>query len=136
MCYHLLDPPMLLRSFNMLFLNQFYFVFHKIFSILFETFCYSWGLTFLKSMLWWALGWCFLLAFINSCYKIAQCLLRDYFPKLVAQDGLNSQFIAKAELSTQEWFIFDRKLLVVKICNEVQRINRSWGDYLMSSMPI
>ena len=87
-------------------------------------------------MLWWALGWCFLLAFINSCYKIAQCLLRDYSPKLVAQDGLNSQFIAKAELSTQEWFIFDRKLLVVKICNEVQRINRSWGDYLMSSMPI
>ena len=39
---------------------------------------------------------------VNSCYKIAQCLLRDYFPKLVAQDGLNSQFIAKAELSTQK----------------------------------
>ena len=106
-----------------LFNTVFYFVFHKISSILFETFCFSWGLTFLKSLLWWALGWCFLLAFINSCYKIAQCLLRDYFPKLVTEDGLNFQFIAKAELSTQEWFIFDRKLLVVKICND-QRINK------------
>ena len=96
--------------------------FIKAFQYPLNLFCYSWDLTFLKS-LWWAMGWCFLLAFINSCYKIAQCLLRDYFLKLKAEDGLIFQFIAKAELSTQEWFIFDRKLLVVKICND-QRINK------------